>query len=697
MEQAERPASLWMMAQEYFICAGARGPAIRQHAARIPRCSGRATASCRRSASAPTSRRRSPRARSHRGRALGEPAQATRHASGLLADVLHARRVHAGRRAALGLQPVHDAGLQDDAPSAAAPRACPTLDARCTGYAVAVCKDGRCQWPAGKVWPKDLPTDDQSIYPTFLLGPEGAVLRADGVSGSGTSATVSGWACDPEWPGASVAVRIYAGGPRGRWRARCSATVRADQALATPLAREVSAACDGPGRNYARHGFSFTLPNEPGGQRVRLRDRREHRRTVQPAPPTLLRNGIVHVPRCAHSEHVSGDALSAECSVCAGSVCADESHADCCTTAWTDDCAAAADSCAPADSSVTFNSRSFAAVTTGWIEAPHYGRLHLRGVAAAEPPVHQRHHRARLVHDLGRLDERHHQSHRRSPLPPALGSPPGRAAVGHAGTGPDLAAARHGRPDVDPDVQPLRDRAGRRRPDCRRPITSTRGSGAPPSDAPMRTSTSTRTSRRPVRRRSICPRATGLRTPRSGRARSSRRSRRATTSTSSEAAPRTSTSTGPRCRSRGRRRRARPADARTTFASRDPSWTRAATAASPTICAPDHDPFCCDGGYLSYYSYLPEWDARCIAEVATYCAPSHCNAARSGAADHAAEEVGRAAPRSRRPLHDPPDLRQPDDRQDDPLALGQRAAGEAGGRAVRAASDRAVRAAPASG
>ena len=40
------------------------------------------------------------------------------------------------------------------------------------------------------------------------------------------------------------------------------------------------------------------------------------------------------------------------------------------------------------------------------------------------------------------------------------------------------------------------------------------------------------------------------------------------------------------------------------------------------ICA--KDPYCCDGGYLSYYSYLPVWDARCIAEVETYCAPSRC-------------------------------------------------------------------------
>jgi hypothetical protein len=31
------------------------------------------------------------------------------------------------------------------------------------------------------------------------------------------------------------------------------------------------------------------------------------------------------------------------------------------------------------------------------------------------------------------------------------------------------------------------------------------------------------------------------------------------------------------------------------------------------------DPFCCEGGYVSYYSSEPEWDARCVAEVGTIC------------------------------------------------------------------------------
>ncbi|HEY7375717.1 MAG TPA: ADYC domain-containing protein, partial [Polyangia bacterium] len=82
----------------------------------------------------------------------------------------------------------------------------------CIAQANADCNDATGQWAPGKVWPKNVSSDDQSIYPTYLLGPTGAVLRADGVSGSGTSATISGWACDPEWAGASVAVQIYAGG-----------------------------------------------------------------------------------------------------------------------------------------------------------------------------------------------------------------------------------------------------------------------------------------------------------------------------------------------------------------------------------------------------------------------------------------------------------------------------------------------------
>src|SRR5260370_41187853 len=35
--------------------------------------------------------------------------------------------------------------------------------------------------------------------------------------------------------------------------------------------------------------------------------------------------------------------------------------------------------------------------------------------------------------------------------------------------------------------------------------------------------------------------------------------------------------------------------------------------------SPTADPFCCNGGYLSYYSSEPEWDAKCVAEVGSIC------------------------------------------------------------------------------
>src|SRR5213075_3123670 len=130
--------------------------------------------------------------------------------------------------------------------------------------ASAVCKDSSGPWAPGKIWPRDMPVEEGSIYPAYLVGPGGAVLRADGVSGSSTAATITGWACDPQWAGGSVAIEIYGGGPRDNGGTLLG-TVRADQALASPLAREVSAACDGPGRNYARHRFSFTLPNDQSG------------------------------------------------------------------------------------------------------------------------------------------------------------------------------------------------------------------------------------------------------------------------------------------------------------------------------------------------------------------------------------------------------------------------------------------------
>ena len=70
----------------------------------------------------------------------------------------------------------------------------------------------------------------------------------------GGAVTLAGWACDPEWPGAAVTVAIHGGAPREQPGSTLLGVAYADQALASPLSLEVSAACDGaaPARRPAR-------------------------------------------------------------------------------------------------------------------------------------------------------------------------------------------------------------------------------------------------------------------------------------------------------------------------------------------------------------------------------------------------------------------------------------------------------------
>ena len=245
--------------------------------------------------------------------------------------------------------------------------------AACVAEANLVCQTGGVQWPKGMSWPKDLPPAPPSpILPKFLQGAAGAVVRVDGASSASSSATISGWACDPEWPGATVGVHIY-GARRAIGGGTLLAEVRANQALAAPLAGEVAIACDGPTRSYTRHGFSYTLPaNQSGKVFVYAIDQATEDGPA--APPTLVRNGIVPVPRCAHSEFVAGAALEEGCSSCVDTVCGDGTHGSCCSGDWSDQCAiVAADFCAPGTSSSPVNGRAYTAVTTGWIEAPSDG------------------------------------------------------------------------------------------------------------------------------------------------------------------------------------------------------------------------------------------------------------------------------------------------------------------------------------
>jgi hypothetical protein len=249
----------------------------------------------------------------------------------------------------------------------------PVWDASCVADRNDLCQDvpggTGPWWPLGKVWPRDAapPTAPQK----YLIGPGGAVETTAGVSTGGTSATIQGWACDPEWPGTAVPVAIYGGAPREHGGALLG-TIYADEALAAPLAGEVGTTCDGLGHASARHGFSFTLPLATKGN-VFAYALDTETPDGPAAPPTLLRNGIVHVPTCDHSEHLAGTALASSCSTCAASVCAKGGLGGCCATAWTDDCAAAAEACEPADTSAAADGRTFGQVLTGWIEAPTTG------------------------------------------------------------------------------------------------------------------------------------------------------------------------------------------------------------------------------------------------------------------------------------------------------------------------------------
>ena len=260
----------------------------------------------------------------------------------------------------------------------------PGWTAACVAERLSVCQDvpgpdcsdvsgaARPCWPVGKVWPDDVPADATRSL-KFLQGAGGAVERVDGVSAGASAATVIGWACDPEWPGASVAVDLYSGAPRGQAGSVLRGRAYADQALSSPLAFEVSAACDGVGLTTARHGFSFALPAGLTGN-VFAYAVDALTADGPAAPPSLLRNGIVRVPTCAHSEHLPGTALDASCSACATQVCGKGGAlGDCCSVAWTDSCAAAAQTCSAGDASAATNGYAFAAATTGWIEAPASG------------------------------------------------------------------------------------------------------------------------------------------------------------------------------------------------------------------------------------------------------------------------------------------------------------------------------------
>ena len=394
----------------------------------IRRCSGPATGSCRRRR-VRTSRPSIASSMTTSRTAAGRTRSPTRRAS-RCSRRPPARTTNTTTGPALpwDCSPCTTAGLQDDAgvlrrrPVARAGRP-PAPKARRSARPAA-CVAG------GRVWPKDHAERRQVALPEVPVraGRRGAARRR--VSGSGSSATCPAGPAIRSGPAPPSRSTIYGGAPRdGRTSAR---VVRADQALALPLAREVSAACDGPGRSYARHGFSFTLPRT-GRQRLRVRARREQRRRPA-APPTLIRNGIVHVPRCAHSEHVAGVALTASCSACATSVCNDGRRGLLHRATWTDECAAAADACAAANSSAPANSPSSPRSPRASSKRPSTGttRSTRRSSRAGCTSTARGCWTGSRPRPAPPADD---HPRRRSEVSPALGSLSGRAALGRRGPG----------------------------------------------------------------------------------------------------------------------------------------------------------------------------------------------------------------------------------------------------------------------
>ena len=215
-----------------------------------------------------------------------------------------------GDGAGVGLQPVHDVGLQDAAELLRRGPGARGWTAACVAQATAVCQTA-APGPAGRVWPRDLPAGAQPTARSTCSGPR-ARSSASTAQRRRLGGDALGLGVRPGVAGRAVA----RGDLRRRAARRAGSTllgeVRADQALASPLSREVSAACDGPDAQLRAPRILVHAARRPDAATSSSTRSTQATADGPAAPPTLLRNGIVHVPRCAHSEHVAGAALDRE-------------------------------------------------------------------------------------------------------------------------------------------------------------------------------------------------------------------------------------------------------------------------------------------------------------------------------------------------------------------------------------------------
>ena len=309
---------------------------------------------------------RSPRARQHRGWALGEPAHQHAPHPGLLADLLtHNEYTVRTTAAALGLHALHDEGLPDE-PRVLRRGSEPGVDRSLRRPGDGGLQDGR-RPVAGRARlagrrrherPKDpaqVPFRAAGRRPS-RRGNQRVRLVGDGVR-LGVQSGVAG--------------RDRRGGNLGAPRETVEAplaVVQADKAIVR--------------RSRARSALPATVPAAPTPamdslthcprtrrQCLRVRDRSgDGRREAGARYPDPQRHRPC--PRCAHSEHEVGAALAEESAIApARSVGRTRRVAR--RRGRTP--AQLANACTPTNSSAPLNSRVYAAVTTGWVEAPSDG------------------------------------------------------------------------------------------------------------------------------------------------------------------------------------------------------------------------------------------------------------------------------------------------------------------------------------
>jgi hypothetical protein len=106
--------------------------------------------------------------------------------------------------------------------------------------------------PYNKPWNLGAVAEPAGQHPAVFLS--GTIGSFEQIVGGGTTNSVAeGWACDPDYPGASVPVQLSVGGPLGSGTSVITAV--ADQPLVPAWRAAAAAACGGDGR----HGFRITV------------------------------------------------------------------------------------------------------------------------------------------------------------------------------------------------------------------------------------------------------------------------------------------------------------------------------------------------------------------------------------------------------------------------------------------------------